>query len=201
VRHRLDAALLTALREHGGWLEIQGVGAFVDEDPTPAERLVRELAAGLCDLEVQALHVWGARDAHARLALADASTAARLRSPERLDTVFADAPPLYLERRAAGGESSGDTTDPNRRRELRAFARSVAAHGREQPHLVRVRLQLGAASEDLWLRVVSAEPTDYGQHKFTGELRGDSQLWPHLKKGEWLVIEAHEVQEWTRETP
>jgi hypothetical protein len=62
-------------------------------------------------------------------------------------------------------------------------------------------LRLGEASEEPWLRAVSAKHTRWGDIEFVGEFDTASELWPHLKPGERAIVTSSEVRRWTAERP
>ena len=55
--------------------------------------------------------------------------------------------------------------------------------------------------EDLWLNVIRSRGELHqgseGDEEFIAELTQDSQLWPHLKAGERLIVGIHEPLEVT----
>jgi hypothetical protein len=196
-----DAGLLAILKEHGGWIAIQGVEANDEADLAPVERLVRRIAAGLVDANVQAVNVWGLESATTRLAAADETTADKLQSEMRPDDDLEDALELFLEPRGDESETNGPAASQPPRRELLALVKSLKSPSPDPPHWIQVQLRLGEAGEELWLRAVSAKHTRWGEIEFVGEFCTTSQLWPHLKPGERAVVTSSELRRWTAERP
>jgi hypothetical protein len=195
-----DAGLATALRDHVAWLTIEGVDDGEDAIPAPNVPLVRRLAGGLCDAKVVAVSAWDTETSEARLVLADSSTAGKLGEERSWDAVFAGSPDLFLEARGAG-EETRSAANVLRRRELLAFVKSARASPPDQPHWVQVRLRMGAACEDVWLRVISAKHTGWGNVEFVGEFAARSQIWPEAQPGERAAFDSSDVRDWTTETP
>jgi len=196
-----DAGLLAILKGHGAWIAVQGAEANDEEDLAPVERLVRRIAAGLVDANVQAVNVWGLESATARLAAVDETTTGRLRGERSLDEDFEDALKLFLEPRGDESETDGPAASQPPRRELLALVKSLKSPSPDPPHWIQVQLRLGEAGEELWLRAVSAKPTRWGEIEFVGEFCTTSQLWPHLKPGERAIVTSSEVRRWTAERP
>jgi hypothetical protein len=196
-----DAGLLAILKGHGAWIAVQGAEANDEENLAPVEGLVRRIAAGLLDANVQAVSAWGLESAIARLAAADGTTADKLRGERRLDEDFGDALNLFLEPRSDENETSSPGTTRPPRRELLALVKSLQSPSHDQPHWIQVRLRLGEASEEHWLRAVSAKHTRWGDIEFVGEFDTASELWPHLKPGERAIVTSSEVRRWTAERP
>jgi len=196
-----DADVLAALQGHGGWIQIDGVESTAPEGANAIVRLVRHTAAALCDEQTLAVQDWAAWESTSRVVLADGSTADALRRADPSDAAFSAAPALYLVTPQEDDESSDRASDPTHRRRLREFVKSLATQAGEQRHLVKVRLKLGRASEDLWLHAQSADHQGYGNYEFRGSLQADSQLWPHLKQGEHLRVNSSEVLDWRSEAP
>ena len=188
-----DPALATILKQHGGWIAIQGMEANDEDDVAPVERLVRRLAAGLLDADVQAVNVWGMASGGAHLAATDETSADRVRGEAGLDLAFADALNLFLEPRDQEHAGTAAAAGPVPRRELVALVQALKTPSSEPPHWVRVELRLGEAGETHWLRVISAKHTRWGDIELVGEFAGDSQLWPYLKPGERAVVMSSSV--------
>ena len=194
-----DAGLLAILKGHGAWITVQGAEADDEDDMAAVERLVRRIAAGLLDANVQAVNVWGLESATARLAAVDETTTGRLLSETRLEDAFTDAPKLFLEPRGDESETAAPSGIPLPRRELLALVKSLQSPSQDRPPWIRVRLQLGEAGEEHWLRAVSAKHTRWGDIEFVGEFCTGSELWPHLKPGERAIVTSSEVRRWTTE--
>jgi len=195
-----DAKLREVLDSHTAWLTFLVVTTLDDVDgPERAQTLVRQLAAGLWEGDVQAFSIF-TRDYEWRLVAADENGHARLRGEQAWEEAFQDCPELYLESRD-GEEAAGVTGDQSRRRELLAFAKMIAAEGGQRPHFIQLRLQLGPATEDVWLRSVSAEHTGWGEYRFVGQLCAASCLWPQLKQDEWLTATSSDIRAWSSEPP
>jgi hypothetical protein len=64
---------------------------------------------------------------------------------------------------------------------------------------IRVRLARGHAAEDQWLNVIRSRPSStrwgHSRQEFIAEMTEGSQLWPHLKRGERLIVGLHEPLE------
>lgn len=188
-----DPALASILKQHGGWIAIQGIESNDEEDFAPVDRLVRRIAAGLLDADVQAVSVWGLGSDTSHLAAADEATAAKLRRPDGLDVVFADTLELFLEPRDQDQAGTAAAAGLVPRRELVAVIQALKAPSPEPPYWIQVELRLGEAGETHWLRVISAKHTRWGDIELVGEFAGDSQLWPYLKPGERAIVMSSSV--------
>ena len=97
------------------------------------------------------------------------------------------------------GPAAGEDHEPGYyaawRKAGRAFAADVAGLPAGQFAQVKVRLNFGQATEEAWLKVVRMEKEDYGGFRLIGEMQGDSQIWPHLKRGELYAIGWWSVKE------
>ena len=91
---------------------------------------------------------------------------------------------------AQGDEPSSALT----KKQIRAFAAAVAKLPADQFAQLKVRLKLGHAEEDAWLKLRSIQRQDYG-YTFSGELQEDSKIWPHLRAGERCTVNAWQVRE------
>jgi tetratricopeptide (TPR) repeat protein len=204
--------LAAVLRDHDGWMAVQGVEAGDTQDRLLLETAVRRLAARVID-DIEAAEETGqaadgpgrnlravfARDAltsNSRLVIAGPDAAERLRALSRLEEwLEEDGVAVDLERRGTVAPPVLNEAAAQRRRELQAIAESIG--GNPQPEVqIGVRIQLGPAAETLWMRVVAVQHEGYGEYRWTGELTEDSQLWPGLKAGERLRFDSAQIDRW-----
>jgi len=205
--------LAAVLREHDGWVLVQGVETAEPQDRLLLESVVRQLAALLVDdiegaekttqasdvpsRSLRAVFVRDAWMSGSRLALTGPDTAERLRASSRLDEWLEDGGVAFdLEHRGTAAPAVSNKAAADRRRELRAFAESLGRDSTAEAR-IGVRIQLGPATEVLWLRVVAVQHEGYGEYRWTGELTADSQLWPSLRAGERLRIDSTQIHDWT----
>jgi hypothetical protein len=151
------------------------------------------LAAALAKLDAQACYVSGPRGRAGRPFLIDSAILERIQDGRifRAEIGASNSnrmflwPPSVIERPAPA----------NLRSDLTRLAHNSRVAKPTGHARIRVRFTRGHAAEDLWLTVIRSRQALHesfaGSEEFIAELTEDSRLWPHLARGERLLIARH----------
>ena len=105
------------------------------------------------------------------------------RMPSRTGPVFLAGSGAVMER--------GLPSWSQRLRQMRQLADRSRALRDDGHALVRVRLELGHAAEDVWLKIVRSKRSANSSDQFIAEMTSASHLWPHLTPGERVRVNAY----------
>ena len=121
------------------------------------------------------------------VALRDAARQ-QLATGQRWKLVFPNAQPNYF------AEFEGEEHSPIEPRLWYTELRDAAAGQRAGE--VKIRLQVGQATEVHWLTVVRVKHQNWGRYLLTGRFNSPSVLVPTIRPGNLVQLNAHQILEW-----